>query len=140
MKLILLRIVYRIAIKVNFIHSLRAWFPLWSVSQLIYTGPAGPSATLFPEFLALKRVSAESKVSDSDLYRNLQHANANVAAYCLEALLLRRSNLLARLPLSLKSRDESVSMGFTGFVSYSPLSEYIARRISTVLKIDPEFY
>lgn len=139
MKLIVFRAIYRIVMKLDFIRSLRGYFPLWSASRLIYIGPAGPAATIFPETVALKRVSAETAISDQELYRNLENPNANVAGYCLEALILRKSASLEILPASLKTRPEPVAMGFTSFVVYRPFSEYIAGRISAELHLDPKF-
>jgi hypothetical protein len=124
------RVIYRIVLRLDLLHSLRSFFPLWSVSDRIYIGPVGPSASVHPEVLAYNHVVADAEISDRNLYEHLSHDNPWIVGYCFEALLARRSPLLKSLPTSLRSRTELVGMGFTCFFSKSPLCDYVVARLS----------
>jgi len=139
MKLLCLRVIYTIAMRFGLITYLPAFIPLWAASNLIHIGPVGPSATIRPEARAWRRVVADLDIADQDLYRHLEHPSANVVGYCLEALLARRSLLLARLPPFLRERSESVSMGLTCLICDQPLSQYALNRIRNELQLEPEF-
>lgn len=127
-KLIILRMFYGVAMKLGFIRSLRAFFPLWAASKLIYVGPADAGARLYPETRALQQVTDDLRITDEELHRQLEHPCANVVGYCLEALLARRSPLLARLPASLYKRREPVAMGLGCLFAYQPLCDYVLAR------------
>ena len=111
--------------RTGMVKSLRVFFPLWSASDAIYIGPAGPGATIHTELIALRRIVANTSISDAEIHRHLSHPNPWVVGYCFEALVARRSALLKNLPASLLSRTESVCEGFTCLRFYQPLSEYV---------------
>ncbi len=125
-----LRFAYSLAIRCSVVRPL-AWFlPLWSVSDSIYIGPSGPSATVYPELLALRQIISHTHISDAELYAQLSHRNPWVVGYCFEALLARRSALLDALPLSLLTRQEPVSIGVACFRCFEPLHIYITHRLN----------
>jgi hypothetical protein len=126
---LLLRLAYSVAIRCGLIRSLHSFFPLWAASDAIYIGPAGPSAIVYPELLALQQVVASVAVPDEELFAHLSHRSPLVAGYCFEALFARRSSLLAVLPGNFLTRSELVSMGFTCFRQFTPLCDYIKRRL-----------
>lgn len=123
------RLIYWAALRMKMVGFLRGFFPLWSVSNAIYVGPAGPSATIFPEYVALKRITADGAITDAEIHRHLSHSNPWVVGYCFEALMARRSRLLEDLPEGLLERQEKVTMGAGCYRLFSPLSEYIRGRL-----------
>ncbi|EDY17202.1 hypothetical protein CfE428DRAFT_5220 [Chthoniobacter flavus Ellin428] len=124
-----LRLVYSLALRAGMIRSLKAFFPLWAASDAIYIGPAGPSATTYPELIALRKIVASTSISDAEILRHFSHPSPWVVGYCFEVLVERRSALLKNLPASLFSRAEPVCEGFACFRFHQPLSEYIRDRL-----------
>lgn len=121
--------VYRLALRCGIGRSLSFFFPLWRMSNGIYIGPTGPSATIRPELRALRWVSRATQIiSDAELHSHLTHWSPLVCGYCLEALILRRSPLLGCLPDALLARKEPVVMGCGCFVVETPLGEYALNR------------
>lgn len=123
-----IRMVYGLALRWRIGRSLRFFFPLWRVSNAVYIGPAGPSATIFPELRALQLVSQSGRIGDAELYGHLTHRSALICGYCLEALILRGSPLLERLPDALLNRQEPVVMGVTCFRVETPLGKFALNR------------
>lgn len=104
---------------------------LWGLSNTIYMGPVGPSASILPEYEIFRILAEDRKIEDAEIRELLSHPSPGVAGYGLEMLIRRNAAGLDEAAAALSGRQELVTKGLTSFVCYVPLSEYAARRVAT---------
>jgi hypothetical protein len=102
---------------------------LWSLSNLIYIGPIGPSAKRLPEAAAYKQIADDTKIREEELFGLLGHESPTVAGYALELLIRRGSERVPEAVSALRGRAEEVSLGLGCVVCFQPLRTYAVNRI-----------
>lgn len=102
---------------------------LWRLSNIIFIGPVGPSAKIFPEYEIFRKCAEDDRIDERSLFGLMDHESATVAGYGLEILIRRKSKRLREAVEKLAARDEGVAMGLGCMVCFSPLGEYAKNRL-----------
>lgn len=105
---------------------------LWSLSDLIYLGPAGAAARRLPEWELYRRYCASPTPTDEALQALLSHPSPAVAGYAFEILIARDSALLSAALDTLRPRTSEVSSIVGSFVGYQELGSYAKNRYEAV--------
>ncbi len=109
--------------------SLEKAAELWSLSDVIYIGPTGPSARSLPEFKIFRQVANNPNIEEDRIFGLLEHESPTVAGYALELLIKRGSPRLAEAATAIGERCEEVSMGIGCLNNLQPLGTYARNRI-----------
>ena len=103
---------------------------LWRLSDMVFIGPVGASATVHPECELYRHLAEDNEISDDEISQYLRDSSGTVAAYALELLIRRRSGQAKDARDALSERTESVSLGLGCMFSYQPLCEFAVNRLN----------
>ena len=109
--------------------SLEEAAKLWSLSNMIYIGPTGPSARRLPEFKTFRQIADNTDIAEEHIFGLLQHDSPTVAGYAIELLIRRGSLRLDEAATVIGDRRGEVSMGLGCLVCFQPLGAYARNRI-----------
>jgi len=102
---------------------------LWRLADILYIGPFGPRAVLYPEYEVFRRLCDLEDVSDVEVLKLLQSPSVVVVGYAFEILIYRDSDLVEKSLEIVKERRDEVVLGVGCMTTTVPLGEFVADRI-----------